>query len=292
MSCRASEPGAPPRRGADRRATADAGLTLIELVVSMSLLAIVAIMSSMVMLGTRKVAEQVTWRANNNSQLRELIDATFADLSSARPPALCIDAACDRITESRSDPGDPSSPPLAVVVSADDFGLCYLSQRSDAIGLADARSVLQPYWKVCLRAELPPASAGGPEGQRELYLSFHEPLASDRSYGQLDAATAFSSAPTSRRRLALVDVRERVPFRYTDLGGLLVPGGELSAPSALDAGGLLARIAKVELRLQVTDFDAAGRARQTGRLSFTAALRSSRYQQERYWNGDRSVGGP
>lgn len=265
-------------------------MTLVELVVSMSLLAVVGLMSSMVMLGTRKVAEQVTWRADNNTQLRELIDRTFADLSSARAPAQCIDTACDRITESRSDPTDPTSPPPGVLVAADDYGLCYLSQRSDAIGLTDAQSALQPYWKVCLRAEAPATDAGLPTGQRELYLSLYEPLSGERAYGQLDAATAFASAPSTRRRLAVVDVRERAPFRYTDLSGTVVPGPELASPSALDPGGLLAGIAKVELRLQMTSFDSRGRIKQTGRLSFTAALRSSRYQQERFWNGDRSSG--
>jgi prepilin-type N-terminal cleavage/methylation domain-containing protein len=270
----------------------DAGLTLIELVVSMSLLAIVGLMSSMVMLGTRKVAEQVTWRADNNTQLRDLIDRTFADLSSARSPALCIDTACDRITESRSDPKDPTSPPLGVLVSADDYGLCYLSQRSDAIGLTDPRAVLQPYWKVCLRAESPPVGSGLAAGQRELYLSLYEPLDSDRAYGQLDAASAFASVASTRRRLSVVDVRERVPFRYTDLSGTVVSGATLASPAALDPGGELAAVAKIELRLQLTSFDRQGRARQTGRLTFTAALRSSRYQQERYWNGDRSAGQP
>lgn len=283
----------PERRSAARGGTGrDAGLTLIELVVSISLLSVVGLMSSMVMLGTRRVAEQVTWRADTNSELRDLIDRTFADLSSARSPALCLDATCDRITESHSDPLDPTSPPLGVLVSADDYGLCYLSQRSDAIGLADARAVLEPYWKVCLRAQLPPVTAGLPTGQRELYLSLFEPLESDRAYGQLDPTTAFGSSPSSSRRLAVVDVRERVPFRFTDLSGQLVTGSALSSPSALDPGGLLAGVAKVELRLQLTSFDRQGRVKQTGRLKFTAALRSSRYQQERYWNGDRSAPQP
>lgn len=289
MWCRRSDGGR--ARRARRTRGDDRGLTLIELVVSMSLLAVVGLMSSMVMLGTRKVAEQVTWRADNNTQLRDLIDRTFADLSSARSPAQCIDTACDRITESRSDPTDPTSPPPGVLLSADDYGLCYLSQRSDAIGLTDAQSALQPYWKVCLRAETPPTASGLPDGQRELYLSLYEPSSSERAYGQLDPATAFASAPTTRRRLSVVDVRQRVPFRYTDLEGAAVAGTELAAPGALDPGGPLAGVAKVELRIQLSSFDRKGRIKQTGRLSFTAALRSSRYQQERYWNSDRSAGG-
>ena len=96
-------------------------------------------------------------------------------------------------------------------------------------------------------------------------------------------------------------------LRAINVGGRFVKMSDLRAglshkgfgevESYIQSGNLrfsssLRSVAKVELRLQLTSFDRQGRAKQTGKLTFTAALRSSRYQQERYWNGDRSAAQP
>ena len=265
-------------------------MTLVELVVAMSLLTIVGLMGSLVMFGTSRVADQVTWRATANSDIRDLLDRTFADLSSARPPASCIDADCDRITESRSSPDDPTSPPPSVLVSASDSAVCYLSQRRDAIGADDAASVLVPYWKVCLVASTRSPSTGAAAGQRDLTLLSFAPSAPDRAYGRLDPDTGFVTVPTGTLSLGVIDVRAQAPFSFTDLSGTDVAGSDLDGLTWRDAGGLLTRISQVHLHIRLTAFDRQGRATANSRrLTFTAALRTAGYEQERSWNGERSA---
>jgi prepilin-type N-terminal cleavage/methylation domain-containing protein len=272
------------RRGSSDR---DRGMTLIELVVAIGLLSVVSLMSTMVLFGTRKVAEEVTWRANASSEIRDVLDATFADLSSARPPAVCLDATCTRITESRSVAGDPTSPPPSVLVSASDTSVCYLSQRRDPIGLVDPQAVLQPYWKVCLVAN--PAPPGRAASERRLELLAYAPASTGTAYGQLDATAGFASTPSRQRPLGVIDVSAGAPFGYTDLEGATVSGADLALHTWDEPGGPLSLISKVDMRIRLTSFDARGKATATRRLTFTAALRSSRYEQERYWNGDRSA---
>ena len=280
-----------PERGR-RRASgvrAQAGMTLVELVVAMSLLAVVSVMGAMVMFGTRRVADQVTWRANASSDIRDLLDRTFADLSSARPPAACIDESCARITESRSTPDDPTSPPPSVLVSASGTSVCYLSQRRDAIGAVDAAAVLQPYWKICLAARVPPSTSGLAASERLLVVLAYAPTATDASYGRLDSDAGFASSPTSTRQLGVIDVRAAPPFSFSDNDGADVAGRDLDGLTWRDAGGLLTRIAKVEMRIRLSAFDRQGRPTNTRTLTFTAALRTSRYEQERNWSGDRAA---
>ena len=48
-------------------------MSRVELVVAMSLLTIVGLMGSRVRFGTSRVADQVTWRATANSDIRDLL---------------------------------------------------------------------------------------------------------------------------------------------------------------------------------------------------------------------------
>jgi prepilin-type N-terminal cleavage/methylation domain-containing protein len=271
------------------------GMTLVELVVALGLLSVVALMSTMVLVGTKKVADEVTWRAGASSEIRDVLDATFADLSSARPPAQCVDTACARITESRSVADDPLSPPPSVLVSASDASVCYLSQRRDPIGLVDPTGAvdphpaLQPYWKVCLVTG--PASGRAPS-ERKLELLAYAPNTTDATYGRLDTTAGFATSPSRRRPLGYVDVREQLPFTYTDLAGRPVDGRDLADHRWDEPGGPLSQVSTVRMRIQLTAFDRTGAATATRRLAFTAALRSARYEQERNWNGDRTVGAP
>ena len=271
---------------ADQR---ERGMTLIELIVAMSLLSVVGLMSTMVLFGTRKVADAVTWRANASSEIRDVLDATFADLSSARPPASCVDTSCSRITESRAVADDPTSPPPSVLVSASDTSVCYLSQRRDPIGLADAQAALQPYWKVCLVASPAPDRA---PSERRLEMLAYAPTGTDAAYGRLDVTAGFSSIPARRRPLGVIDVSAQPPFTYTDLFGAEVDGTELATHTWSEAGGPLSLVSTVRMRIQLTQFDRNGKATATRRLAFTAALRSARYEQERNWSGDRSGATP
>ena len=267
----------------------DGGMTLIELIVAMSLLGIVGLMSTMVLFGTRQVADQVTWRANASSEIRDVLDATFADLSSARPPATCVDTSCSRITESRSVANDPTSPPPSALVSASDTSVCYLSQRRDPIGLADAQAALQPYWKVCLVAS--PAPDRAPT-ERRLEVVAYAPNDTEAAYGRLDVGAGFSAVPSRRRPLGVIDVSAQPPFTFIDLSGTEVGGDDLDTHTWDEPGGPLSQVSTVRMRIQLTAFDHSGRATATRRLAFTAALRSSHYEQERSWNGERPAVAP
>lgn len=261
-----------------RRGRGEQGVTLIELVVASSLMAVLGVMAAVVMLGTQSTAALVAWRANAGSEIRRLLDSTFADLSSARPLAVCADAACDVITEAER--------PSGVLLSASGQRVCYLSQREDPIGTGDTLGVLTPFWMVCLVVEQPSPSLGLAPSERTLVLLAYPPSSS--VYGELDPAAAFATVP-QRRELGVIDAGDAPVFSFVDIGGHDVAGSQLVGLSAANVDSQLAAVAKVRLRIRLSAFDGTGRRTATRQHELTAALRTTRYQQERYWNSANGV---
>ena len=277
MSSSASERGAPAtlaRQRAPRRTDADdRGFTLVELAIAMSLVVVVGAMASLVLFGVRSVSTSVAWRAEANTEIRQLIDQTFADLAAARPLAQCQalanDGTCAKITESRLDPTDPSSTPN-VLLSAIGNEVCYRSQRRDPVVAGDT-NVTPLYWKVCL----------GIDGAGALKLAATPPTTTS-TYDNV----AFDSAATKQRTLGKVDTTLGGPFfTYVSLQGATMTSADLGGGADPAA---LANVAKVQLQIRLSYFEHTKRTR-TRALTYTAALRSARYEQERWWSGDKDA---
>ena len=265
------------RSEADRR---DAGMSLVELVVAMSLLGVLGVMAGMVMIGTQRAAGLVAWRANAGSEIRHLLDATFAELSSARPPAACTDASCDRITEAAASSG--------ILLAASDRQVCYASQREDPVGSGDSLGVLTPFWKVCLVVATADPDRHLAPSERLLLLDAYPPVSA--VYGQVDVASAFAPDP-QRRELGVIDVGDLPVFSYVDIGGHDVAGSQLGAVTSPSLGTSLATVARVKMRIRLSTYDTTGRRTATRQHEFSAALRTTRYQQERYWNDAAGTAG-
>lgn len=249
-------------------------MSLVELVVAMSLLGVLGVMAGMVMIGTQRAAGLVAWRANAGSEIRRLLDATFAELSSARPPAACTDASCDRITEAAASSG--------ILLAAGDRNVCYASQREDPVGGGgDSQGVLTPFWKVCLVVATADTDRHLAPSERLLLLDAYPPVSA--VYGQVEVTSAFSPDP-QRRELGVIDVGEVPVFSYVDIGGHDVGGSQLAVVTAPSLGTSLATVARVKMRIRLSTYDATGRRTATRQHEFSAALRTTRYQQERYWN--------
>jgi prepilin-type N-terminal cleavage/methylation domain-containing protein len=112
--------------------SSDAGFTMAELVVSMSILVIVSTMSITVLISTQKATKLVTGQSLANTELRQFIDSSFAEIETARPRTVCFGADgraqatmpqnCDRPVEGLGSPFE----------SAGEKHVCYLSHRVDA----------------------------------------------------------------------------------------------------------------------------------------------------------------
>ena len=250
----------------------------------MSLLVVIGLLASVSLLGTKSVVDSVSWRAEANTEIRQLIDQSFADIAAARPLAQCVeqaaDGSCAKITESRADAGDPGSAVPAVLVSARPDRVCYRTQRRDPVTSRDT-NVTPLYWKACLGID--------PNGRLVLAAT---PPTSTSSY---DSVT-FDETATRSRVLGTVDTRGAGQyFTYFDLSGRAIDPTDLPSADALgdllDDGGttIVTGIAKVQLQIRLSYYVNGSRTR-TRALAYTAALRSSRYEQERWWSGDKGTG--
>ena len=252
------------RLSSARRLDRQGGFTLLELTVAISMLLVISAMGMGVVLAARNTAATVIWRSETNTTIRDIIDGTFADLSTARPLPTCVRpgpntplGSCEKTSETivASAPGQVPG----VLVSATPTTVCYLSQRKAPVVTATA-SVTPPFWKVCL----------GVTGT-QLVLGAYKPIG---TYTNI----TFASAPTSRP-LGTVDASIK-PFVYRDIDGNTIATAALSTS--------LNRVALVTMEVRVTDV-VNGKQVRTRAMTFTAALRASRYQQERWWNGDKGL---
>jgi prepilin-type N-terminal cleavage/methylation domain-containing protein len=112
--------------------SSDAGFTLAELVVSMSILVIVSTMSIAVLISTQKATKLVSWQSIANSELRQFIDSSFAEIETARPRTVCFGAdgnAQAAMPQNCARPVEGLGSPFE---SAGEKHVCYLSHRVDA----------------------------------------------------------------------------------------------------------------------------------------------------------------
>jgi type II secretory pathway pseudopilin PulG len=259
----------------DHGGVSEHGFTLVELAIALSLMMVVSVMATVALLSAKSASTSVAWRAEANSEIRQLIDQTFADLAAARPLAQCqiaaLDGTCDKITESRLDANDPASTPNVLLSAAGDQ-VCYRSQRKDPVVAGDT-SVTPLYWKVCL--------AVASTGALKLVAT---PPTSTSTYENV----TFDTPSTRERVLGTVDTTSGGPyFSFSDLKGDPLTSADLGLGTDAQT---LASVAKVQLQIRLSYFD-HGRRSRTRALTYTAALRSSRYEQERWWSGDKAVTG-
>lgn len=242
----------------------DGGFTLLELTVSTAMLLVISVMAMGVVLAARNTASTVMWRSETNTTIRDIIDGTFADLSTARPLPTCVRpgpntpiGSCLKVSETL-DPSAPGQVP-GVLLSATATNVCYLSQRKAPV-LTASTTVTSPFWKVCL----------GVAGD-QLVLSAYKPIG---TYTNI----TFAKTPIARP-LGTVDAATK-PFVYRDIDGNTIAAASLATS--------LNRISLVTMEVRVTEV-VNGKQVRTRSMTFTAALRASRYQQERWWNGDKGL---
>jgi prepilin-type N-terminal cleavage/methylation domain-containing protein len=235
----------------------DDGFTLLELSIVLALLVVVGAITVSMLLAVQRVTREVGGRADASTELRLLLDDTFADLATARGPLRCVAPAAGLALADCRQVSEVGTP----LVAASPTGVCYLSRRPDPTRSGAGTSLTATPWKACVR------STGS-----SLVLDRYAPI------GETDPS--YPPAPTTSRVLGATTTAQ--PFAFVDTDGAAVAPTDL--PSRLDA------VAVVTLTAQVTYPDAQAALR-TRTLSVTAGLRANRYEREGTWTGDRTLGG-
>ncbi len=243
-------PSHPPTRVED-------GFTLVELAVVMLLLSVVGAMALTMLLTTQRVSREITGRSDVSSDLRLLLDDTFADLATARGPLRCASpedattfATCRQITES----GSP-------LIEASTTKVCFHSRRPQPATDADAASLTATPWKVCVRRQ-----------SDTIVIERYQPIG--------EISPTYSSTPTSTRAVGSSSTTN--PFSFIDASGATMATGTLTAN--------LPRVAIVEMAAELTFRDKDGKSR-ARTLAVSAGLRASRYLWEGTWTGDDGLTG-
>ena len=160
---------------------AESGFTMVELAVVLAILSLVSVMSMSILIATQNVTKAIGWQAEANTELRRLLDDTFAELETARSPSFCLEdgaSTYSRIVNVDStgtpcpkiiDGVDPLAPELlpadrdlagASLTSAGEHHACYYTHRVDPafLGRESGASVVSnltqagtaTYQEVCL----------------------------------------------------------------------------------------------------------------------------------------------
>jgi prepilin-type N-terminal cleavage/methylation domain-containing protein len=139
----------------------ESGYSMIELVISMSILVIVSTMAVAVLVSIQNTTKLVSWQSNANTELRQFVDSSFADLGTARPRTVCF---IGTVSQATLPPGGCVAPAKAVeglgsaLESAGTSHVCYLSHRTDPVAnpsgggssSATPAADVTNYAKVCL----------------------------------------------------------------------------------------------------------------------------------------------
>jgi prepilin-type N-terminal cleavage/methylation domain-containing protein len=144
----------------------ESGFTMIELVISMSILVIVSTMAIAVMISTQKTTQLVSWQSNANTELRQFVDSSFAELATARPRTLCVGADGTVQSTMPRNCAKPLEGLGSALESAGTHHVCYLSHRADPVSNTAAVPVagdavaaqVTGYARVCLVVWLPPSA--------------------------------------------------------------------------------------------------------------------------------------
>ncbi len=303
----------------------DGGFTLVELVVTLSVLSIVMVMATSVLILTQQTSKVVGWKAEANTELRRLVDELFAEIETARPAAQCkepgnpepvdiVPYTCSRVVD-----GDGP-----VLLSAGGNHVCYYSHRVDPAfagksvtvdGVEIGGNDTTLYQRVCLVVL-----------DEELFLVQYEPNTGNQTSadpGDLNALPAIGpdrAAKSVRRKLGDVATGTDPAFTYlgrrtdsadsattaladdADMTTLVPDDDEVSelspatygftdssVPDAYDVldSDQLERASRVVFSLRM--MTGRGSRRAERELDYRVTLRGARYQSERCWTGDRSV---
>jgi prepilin-type N-terminal cleavage/methylation domain-containing protein len=136
----------------------DSGFTMIELVISMSILVIVSTMAIAVLISIQRTTQLVSWQSNANTELRQFVDSSFAELATARPRTLCVGADGTVQSTMPRNCAKPLEGLGSALESAGTHHVCYLSHRADPVSNTDAVPVagdavaaqVTGYARVCL----------------------------------------------------------------------------------------------------------------------------------------------
>jgi prepilin-type N-terminal cleavage/methylation domain-containing protein len=136
----------------------DSGFTMIELVISMSILVIVSTMAIAVLISIQRTTQLVSWQSNANTELRQFVDSSFAELATARPRTLCVGADGTVQSTMPRNCAKPLEGLGSALESAGTHHVCYLSHRADPVSNTAAIPVegeaaaaqVTGYARVCL----------------------------------------------------------------------------------------------------------------------------------------------
>jgi len=234
----------------------DSGFSLVELAVTLGLLALAGTMAMTMLLTINRVSTEVGSRSDASTEQRRTLDDVFEQLATARGQVRCTDpaaattlAACraGRVTEI----GTP-------ITEASTAKVCFLSRRPAQT--TGTPTLTATPWKLCLNYH----SASG-----VLALERYQPT------GELNPT--YPGSPTSTQTLGRSPSGGSAPFSY-----LGVNGAALTAPIDVNSIALVRFAATLEFR------DRSGRlVEQT--LSMQTGLRAVRYASEGFWTGDKVV---
>jgi hypothetical protein len=247
------------RRSGARRAGDDAGLSLIEVAVSLGILGVVMAMVVPMVLTFNRLSVSTQWRSEANTSLRPLVDQVFAELRSARSLPTCAGGT--------TVPGGGTIPVQTAVIGAAtvclrpiDNGaqvigeatgsrLCFVSQRrSMAIGTGPDSVLTAPAY-TCVEV-------GGAGNDQFLVIAY--PPSPD---GYAVGTTQTSGAGATTQTLGTIQAGA-TPFAYFDAAG--------------NATTTLTEIRTVEFRASLSRYD--GVRTDTQAFEYRIALRAPTYQ--------------
>ncbi len=234
----------------------ESGFTLVELAVTLGLLALAGTMAMTMLLTINRVSTEVGGRSDASTVLRRTLDDVFEQLATARGQVRCTDpASATTLATCRAGRVSEIGTPIT---EASTTRVCFLSRRPAPT--TGTPTLTTTPWKLCLNRD----SVTG-----ILTLERYQPT------GELNPI--YPGSPTSTQTLG------RSPSGASDLFSYLgVNGSALTAPIDVDTIALVRFAATVEFR------DRSGRlVNQT--LSMQTGLRAVRYASEGFWTGDKVV---
>lgn len=290
-------------------ARGDDGFTMIELVISMSILLIVMTMSMAVLLSTQKATQLVSWQSNANSELRQFADSLTAELETARPRTLCKNqngTIMSTMPQTCSRPVEGDGSPLE---SAGEKHVCYLSHReapasfnSDAFSSTSSGTETNNYHRVCVAIigttlyrvawAINGTDVNSPVVSNVEYLVIGE-VDPDNSSFTYWGKTFAGGAETSAQIVPSTTSADQ--GWLTDDPKTYIPGSALGTKmkdkqvaKTVSGGrvtGAIAGITRVRVVLAVRTKD----LKRSRKLEYDVSLRGAVFQNERCYTGERTV---
>lgn len=304
----------------------ESGFTMVELAVVLAILSLVSVMSMSILVATQNVTKAIGWQAEANTELRRLLDDTFAELETARSPSFCLEdgaSTYSRIVNVDStgtpcpkiiDGVDPLAPELlpadrdlagASLTSAGEHHACYYTHRVDPafLGRESGAAVVSnlthagtaTYQEVCLLVL-----------ENSLYL-VKWPLntadmnsrpttgAVPRLLGTIDGpsvnftffARGSDSDDVTASDSSSFNLVPSSPAGYESTSLDPADYGLVGVPIAEQALAAVDRSRAARVRLKVVVETGTGAKRRTRNVDYQVSLRGAAYEAERCWNGKK-----